>query len=857
VTAPRSRAGLKLRRRRPNLAGMTPSRARAAEPHPPGRAPTRPQTLRERVLRRGLALLPQGLPLPDRHWNRRHRGILTLLWAHAAGLSAFAVLQGFDPFHSIAETSLIAATALVAAQRRLPRHARAAAASLGLVVSSALLVHFWQGTIEAHFHFFFIVAVLALYQSWIPFLLGIVFVVVHHGLVGSLASAAVYNHADAVAQPWHWALIHGAFVVATSAACLTTWRLSEELLQEVDERRAESRNISILESAGEGIYGLDPAGRITFVNSAASALTGYPVHELVGRRPHALIHHTRADGTPHPDADCTTCAGVAGRRLESGPDEVYFRKDGTSFPVEFTMSPIVEGGEITGSVVVFRDVSERREVERLKDEFTSVVSHELRTPLTSIRGSLGLLAGGALGELPAKGRRMLEIAVANTDRLVRLINDILDIEKIDSGRVAMEPRACAAHELVQQAAEIMQQAAVAAEVRLTASADAGDVMADPDRVVQTLTNLISNAVKFSPPGTGVAVRAERQGDDVLFSVADRGRGIPAENLDAIFERFQQVDSSDSREKGGTGLGLAICRSIVNQHGGRIWAESELGQGSTFHFTLQAVDGEAPAATASRSGGPRVLVCDDDASVREVVAAVLEQRGYHTLAAGSAERALELALAETPDVILVDLVLPGMSGSELSAALREHPQTRNIPLVVLSAVSEGESRPWPNAPVQWVEKPVDEAALFEALDRALRQHPGNVQRVLVAEDEPDLAECLLAMFERNGVEAHLARTGREAITLSQRVQPELLVLDLGLPEGDGFEVVNWLRHHDRLASIPLVVYTARDLDDGQRARLRLAPDTIYLTKSRVSPEQFETRVMGVLERLAGRQLETIG
>ena len=346
------------------------------------------------MLTGALALAPRGLPLPELHWNRRHRAILVLLWAHAFGLSAFGALQGYGVFHSISESSLIAAAALLAAQRKLPRELRAAVASLGLVVSSALLVHFWQGTIEAHFHFFFIVAVLALYQSWIPFLVGIGFVVVHHGLVGTLDADAVYNHAGAVADPWRWALIHGAFVVATSAACLTTWRLSEELLQEVDERRAESRNISILESAGEGIYGLDPDGEITFVNSAAVALTGYPAHELVGRNPHELLHHTYPDGSPYPYGECETCSPVTERRLESGPDEVYFRKGGTSFPVEFTSSPIVDDGEVTGSVVVFRDVSERREVERMKDEFISVVSHELRTPLTSIRGSLGLLAGG-------------------------------------------------------------------------------------------------------------------------------------------------------------------------------------------------------------------------------------------------------------------------------------------------------------------------------------------------------------------------------------------------------------------------------------------------------------------------------
>ena len=240
---------------------------------------------------------------------------------------------------------------------------------------------------------------------------------------------------------------------------------------------------------------------------------------------------------------------------------------------------------VTTEVELRLDVAERRQIARLKDEFVSIVAHELRTPLTSIRGSLGLLASGRLNGTP-QAQRMLEIAAQNSDRLVRLINDKLDLDRLQSGRLELNPARVEVARLVEQSMHAVEGAATGVQVTLEARIDPGlDVWADPDRVVQVLVNLLSNAAKFSPPGAVVEVVAENRGEQALFQVRDRGRGIPADKLDAIFERFRQVDSSDARDKGGTGLGLAICRSIVQQHGGRIWVASEWGKGSTFFFTL--------------------------------------------------------------------------------------------------------------------------------------------------------------------------------------------------------------------------------------------------------------------------------
>jgi len=493
------------------------------------------------------------------------------------------------------------------------------------------------------------------------------------------------------------------------------------------------------------------------------------------------------------------------------------------------------------------DVSRYRRVERLKDEFVSVVSHELRTPLTSIRGALGLMAGGVTGPLSDKGQRMLDIAVANTDRLVRLINDILDIERMESGKTTLVRQAWDAPGLAAQAAAEMRAMAEEAGVGLSVAARDCWVFVDQDRIVQTLTNLLSNAVKFSSPGGTVWLTAEPDGDQVRFAVRDEGRGIPADKLDAVFGRFQQVDSSDARQKGGSGLGLAICRGIVQQHGGRIWVESALGRGSTFAFTLPRAPGPAQAdGPAGEGAGPLVLVCDDDPSLLEVMRATLEQRGYRVLTAASGNAALEQAARHHPAVIVLDVLMPGASGLDIAAALKQRTETEDIPIIILSVLSPQDTDGKPAQVVDWLRKPAGEESLFRALERALGMGH-EVSRVLVVEDDPDLAAVLASMFERQGLQTQHAQTAAEAIRLSQRLQPQLLVLDLTLAEGDGYAVVDWLRQYDRLHDLALVVYTARDLNEADRERLRLG-ETEFFTKGRVSPEEFERRITDLLGRV---------
>jgi len=247
---------------------------------------------------------------------------------------------------------------------------------------------------------------------------------------------------------------------------------------------------------------------------------------------------------------------------------------------------------VQGFFALTSDISDRKAIERMKDEFIAVVSHELRTPLTSIHSSLKILATGKLGNLSTKGQRMLQIADEQTERLVRLVNNVLDLQRIQSGKVRMTKKACNASELMIEAVQTMQAMAQEQGVKLLVEPVNFVVWADHDYIVQTLTNLLSNAIKFSPSRSTVWLSAtntkHKPIDYITFAVQDQGQGIPKDGLETIFERFQQVDSSDSRKKGGTGLGLAICRQIVEGHGGEIWAESSLETGSTFYFTLPAL-----------------------------------------------------------------------------------------------------------------------------------------------------------------------------------------------------------------------------------------------------------------------------
>jgi len=395
--------------------------------------------------------------------------------------------------------------------------------------------------------------------------------------------------------------------------------VDNDRLRQILERRVSERNRSLrqvtqqsdllVNSVGDGIYGVDREGLVTFVNPAAAHTLGYRPDKLIGRNAHVTFHESQDDGSPFPADRCYVTEAIRDQVATNSEEDTYRRADGRAIPVELTATPLIEDDRAIGAVVVFRDVTQRREVDRLKGEFVSMVSHELRTPLTAIRGSLGLIAGGAMGELTPSAARMVQIALVSSERLTRLINEILDIERIESGVLPMELGAHSVRGLLDAAVGQVQVIAEDSGVRVRVAGAEGEVYADPDRVVQTLLNLLGNALKFSPPGTEVTLHAATRGTFVEFSIRDQGRGIPADKLDQVFARFEQVDSSDAREKGGSGLGLAISRSIVERLGGRIWAENNPSGGATFRFTLPVAadppaEPKTPAIMNDPEPGPR-------------------------------------------------------------------------------------------------------------------------------------------------------------------------------------------------------------------------------------------------------------
>ncbi|MEP6491214.1 MAG: PAS domain S-box protein [bacterium] len=462
-------------------------------------------------------------------------------------------------------------------------------------------------------------------------------------------------------------------VVAAQLGSLVARKRDERALRESEEKYRQ-----LVEQAADAILLIDADGRCVEANTRAGLLCGTSPLDLIGRPLDALM-----------SADVVGAAAIPVVQVGEVLTADYWvrRVDGTSLPVEASAARLHDGRV----QIIARDISGRKELERLKEEFLSVVSHELRTPLTSIRGSLGLLASGSLAKAPEKGQRMLDVAVANTDRLIRLINDILDVERINSGTVPMEPDWFDGSEIARSVAEALRPMAERSSVALQVQGAPTRLWADADRITQTLTNLVGNAIKFSPEGSTIELNVSHNDTEALFEVRDHGRGIPADKLEIIFDRFQQVDASDAREKGGTGLGLAICLGIVQQHGGRIWAENPADGGSAFKFTLPMraeVDREDP----EQRGGPdddsgrltHVLVIEDDIELAHVIATALESHGFEVGIAHNGVSALELQEQNIADVLIVDLSLPDINGLDLLERIRSRHLTPAAPAIIYTA-----------------------------------------------------------------------------------------------------------------------------------------------------------------------------
>lgn len=496
--------------------------------------------------------------------------------------------------------------------------------------------------------------------------------------------------------------------------------------------------------------------------------------------------------------------------------------------------------------VALEDVSQRKAVERLKDEFISTVSHELRTPLTSIRGALGLMTGGVVGQLPEHATELLGIAQTNTDRLVRLINDILDLDKIDAGRFDLRVGPFNVSEVVATVLQQMRPVANEAHVEVVSELRGLDeIIADEDRIIQVLTNLLSNAIKFSPAESRVQLNITTlPSGNVRFAITDHGPGISEADKLRLFNRFQQLDASDRRSKGGTGLGLAISKAIVEQHGGSIGVNSEFGCGSTFWFELPMTESFIPHPNIE---GQTILIVEDDPVVARAFRRQLEHEGYTLLHASTLTEAKQIVSSTEPfSAIVLDMLLPDGSGFDLIDHVHKSNRGTLIPIVVLSATERDPRANNISELVDWLMKPFDMSRLANTLRWVLRDKTR--PRVLVVEDDPSFRNLVARQLENQGAEVVLASTGDEGLRLARASVPDLVVLDVGLPRMDGFAFVAAMRE-DRLRGVPLIVYSGRDLTDRDRDALRLGI-TRFLTKSRASEAEFARHVRELLRSPPG-------
>jgi PAS domain S-box-containing protein len=581
-----------------------------------------------------------------------------------------------------------------------------------------------------------------------------------------------------------------------------------EIIAAKREKVAEEMFRQAVESCPSGMVMADSAGRIVLVNGEIERMFGYQRDELIGRSVDMIVPgHLYAEHVRHRDK---LVAMPEIRHMAAGHVPVGRRKDGSEFPVEVGLNPIrTDDDLLVLSVIV--DTSERKRMERLKDEFVSTVSHELRTPLTSISGSLGLLVGQCSGQLPKTAERLLTIAHTNSQRLVRLINDILDIEKLESGHVVFNLSQVDIRQLVEQAIEDNRGFAegYGVNIRLdTASADC-EVNADPDRLVQVITNLVSNAVKFSPADGEVLVAVEKIANIVRISVRDHGSGVPADFKDHIFTKFAQADGTSSRQKGGTGLGLSIVRQIVERLGGKVGFDDVAGGGTIFYVELPAWDGAAGREIdlEAEAGALRILLCEDDRDTATAVRKGFRQAGFAVDFAYTMTAAIQRAAVTSYAAILVDLQLPDGDGVGLILWLRARPEYQNAPIIVTSGDPErgrNDVRSSRLNVLDWLTKPIDFEHVARILKSAIVSQPHERPRVLHVDDDHDvLAIVTHALRETAEVVSVDSMEGARCVLTTERI--DLTVLDILLGTDSGLDLLPDL-HDNSGNTIPVVVFS---------------------------------------------------
>lgn len=602
-------------------------------------------------------------------------------------------------------------------------------------------------------------------------------------------------------------------------------RLVQERTREL--AKSEKRAELVVKNIVDGIITIDQTGIIKSANPAAERIFDYRSHEIVGRNVNMLMpepYHSAHDRylAQYMKTGDAKIIGL-GREVEGR------RADGSTFPLDLAVAEAdAEEGRLF--VGIIRDISDRKAMEKLKTEFVSTVSHELRTPLTAIRGALGLVSSGATGILSKKTHDMVTLAEKNSGRLISLVNDILDLEKIQSGEMEFHFHRVNVQELMDVSAQINEPFAQEHNVRLTVETSSEQlfVRGDEERLTQVLTNLISNAVKFSPEAGEVVLRAVSDKGMARINVSDSGPGIPAAFQDRIFERFRQIDSSDSREKGGTGLGLSICRSIVEKHGGRIDVKSEEGEGSEFYFELPVIgqngftfetpapdeQGDlSPLPEKPANKGIRILVLEDDPDVAAYLGVILENDGFEFDVAKSAAQALQMIERGDYKIVTVDIRLPDNQSADVIQRIRALKNPSELSIVVVSGrVKEAREEILANtvSVTEWLSKPFDRADLLNAVNRSASSMVGSnkqTSRILYVEDDPAMP-IFVAELLGEKAQVDVAATQSEARRKLEQSDYDLILLDINLPDGSGYDLIDVA--DEKATSVPIVVFSIDDV-----------------------------------------------
>lgn len=634
------------------------------------------------------------------------------------------------------------------------------------------------------------------------------------------------------------------------------YRLISQQAQELgqmfrSQQEAATEKQAILTSIADGVIVNDTKGQIILANPAAGHILNMPAEQLIGRDYHDLFATFDAQGEEEAIAAMEV---LLASEIPEATKTFKSNLETRSRVIHALLSPVLTPrNEFLGVVTILRDITKEVEADRAKSEFVSTVSHELRTPMTAIKGYTDLLYGGAAGPINAEQQRFLSTIKTNTDRLTALINDLLDISRMETGRVRFEPRPLQIGEVIADVVNVLAGQAEGKQQHLSYDIAAGlpDIMGDRDRLNQVLTNLIGNAIRYTPEGGEIVVRAYLVEKAVRVDVQDTGIGIAPEDLGHIFERFYRADHPLVQESRGTGLGLYIVKMFIEMHGGRIWVESELGKGSTFTFILPVPvheeEGEAirrmPPHLVARIR--TILVVDDDRDTAELVKRQLENSGYRALILGRG-RTVEMWVKEKrPDLIILDLILPDISGLDVLRALKENPVTADIPVIVQTIVPDDGSA-WELGIANYLVKPVAGERLVQAVEQALTWQG----RILVVEDDPDTVGLLAATVRQIGFTPLVAIDGYEALTMARRHRPNLILLDLRLPGMDGYEALTHLKRDAVTQTIPIVAISAHVADtEMERKRLIALGAASFLPKPFAIGELL-TEIEAALQPISG-------